>query len=52
MVCVDIFEGELAGLIAAEAEFETVEAMEAFPIPDFAMREVTDDICYIGGHLA
>jgi hypothetical protein len=52
MVCVDIFEGPLAGLIIAEAEFDTVEAMEAYSAPAFAGREVTDDVRYTGGHLA
>lgn len=50
-VFVDVFEGPLSGLIMAEAEFETVEAMEAWPTPDFAYREVTDDIRYTGGRL-
>ena len=46
------FEGELAGLILAEAEFETPEAMARFAMPDFALREVTDDPRYDGGALA
>lgn len=50
-VFVDVFEGALSGLIMAEAEFETVEAMEAWPMPDFAYREVTDDVRYTGGML-
>ena len=50
-VFVDVFEGPLSGLIMAEAEFETVEAMEAWPTPDFVYREVTDDIRYTGGRL-
>jgi len=50
-VSVDVFEGALTGLIMAEAEFETVEAMEAWPMPDFAFREVTDDVRYTGGEL-
>jgi CYTH domain-containing protein len=48
---VDRFEGELAGLILAEAEFETAEALAAFPDPDFAIREVTQDTRYSGGWL-
>ena len=50
-VSVDVFEGALSGLIMGEAEFETGEAMEAWPMPDFAYREVTDDIRYTGGRL-
>lgn len=49
---VDEFEGELAGLIMAEAECDTPEQLAAFPMPDFAMREVTEDIRFTGGHLA
>lgn len=51
MVSVDRFEGPLAGLILAEAEFETAEALAAFPHPDFALREVTSDLRYAGGAL-
>lgn len=51
-VFVDVFEGPLSGLIMAEAEFADVEAMARYPMPDFALREVTDDIRYTGGRLA
>jgi CYTH domain-containing protein len=47
----DLFEGELAGLILAEREFETHDAMAAFIAPDFCVREVTDDPRYTGGAL-
>lgn len=49
---VDEFQGELAGLIMAEAEFDTPEQLASFPTPDFAEREVTTDPRYTGGHLA
>jgi CYTH domain-containing protein len=48
---VDRFEGPLQGLILAEAEFETDEAMAAFAAPDFCVREVTEDPRYTGGAL-
>lgn len=51
-VSVDVFEGALAGLIMAEAEFEDVAEMERWPMPDFAFREVTTDLGYTGGRLA
>jgi CYTH domain-containing protein len=51
MVAVDEFQGELAGLILAEAEFETLEQLAAFTMPDFAIREVTDDPRFTGGDL-
>lgn len=50
-VFVDVFDGPLTGLIMAEAEFADVEAMERYPMPDFAFREVTNDIRYTGGKL-
>lgn len=48
---VDVFEGPLSGLIMAEAEFGSVEEMERYPMPDFALREVTEDVRYTGGRL-
>lgn len=50
-VFVDVFDGPLSGLIMAEAEFENVEAMRRYAMPDFAFREVTDDVRYTGGCL-
>lgn len=49
---VDEFQDELAGLILAEAEFETDDAMRGFAPPDFVEREVTEDARYGGGALA
>lgn len=48
---VDEFQGELLGLILAEAEFDTPDQLAAFPMPDFAVREVTDDPRFTGGYL-
>jgi CYTH domain-containing protein len=48
---VDRFEGPLEGLILAEAEFDDAQSMAAFAMPDFALREVTDDPRYSGGAL-
>ncbi len=48
---VDVFEGSLDGLVMAEAEFDSDDAMIAFPSPPFALREVTDDPRYTGGML-
>jgi CYTH domain-containing protein len=50
-ILVDEFQDGLAGLVMAEAEFETIEQLRAFPMPDFASREVTDDPRYGGGSL-
>jgi CYTH domain-containing protein len=49
---VDEFQGDLEGLIMAEAEFKTHDALAAFPNPKFAVREVTHDPRYSGGNLA
>ena len=49
---VDAFQGALAGLVLAEAEFDTPESLARFPMPDFAVREVTDDPRYTGVFLA
>lgn len=51
-LAIDVFEGELAGLILLEAEFESPDAMRAFEPPWFAGAEVTADPRFTGGHLA
>ncbi len=51
MIPVDEFRGELDGLIIAEAEFDTLERLASFTMPDFAVREVTDDPRFTGGYL-
>lgn len=51
LLAVDEFQSELGGLILAEAEFETLEQLAAFPTPDFAVREVTHDPHFTGGYL-
>ena len=48
---IDVFEGELAGLILAETEFPSEEEMLAHLGPDFAVRDVSDDVRYTGGWL-
>lgn len=52
MLLVDEFQGELDGLLIAEAEFKTREQLEAYAMPEFAVCEVTDDLEFTGGHLA
>lgn len=48
---VDVFGGELAGLVLAEIEFSTDEESAAFPPPLESMAEVTLDGRLTGGHL-
>jgi CYTH domain-containing protein len=50
-VSIDEFSGPLAGLIMAEAEFDDMETLSSYPMPDFAFAEVTDDVRYTGGEL-
>jgi CYTH domain-containing protein len=48
---VDEFQDVLEGLIMVEAEFSTADMLATFPMPDFAVREVTDDPRFSGGYL-
>jgi len=48
---IDVFEGPLSGLVLAETEFASEEEMRAHPQPEFAIREVSDDVRYTGGWL-
>lgn len=52
VIAVDEFQGELDGLILAEAEFKMPDLLAAFPMPDFAVCEVTDDPRFTGASLA
>ncbi|MBI4781299.1 MAG: hypothetical protein HY785_08220 [Oscillatoriophycideae cyanobacterium NC_groundwater_1537_Pr4_S-0.65um_50_18] len=52
MFGIDVFEGQLSGLVLGEVEFPTDEAMELFRSPDFCTVEVTDEPFFRGGHLA
>jgi CYTH domain-containing protein len=51
LLSLDEFQGELAGLVLAEAEFQTQTELDAFPLPSFALREITDDVRYTGAAL-
>ncbi|MCH5672240.1 hypothetical protein [Streptomyces gilvus] len=48
---VDVFGGPLAGLVLAEAEFESDEAALAFVPPAWCAAEVTEDVRFTGGSL-
>jgi CYTH domain-containing protein len=49
---VDVFEGELEGLILAEAEFESAAESDGLVLPAFLGREVSADERFTGGRLA
>ncbi len=52
LLSIDEFQGDLLGLVLAEAEFQTAHELAVFPMPDFATREVTSDARYTGAALA
>jgi CYTH domain-containing protein len=52
VLMVDEFEGELAGLLLVEAEFESDDRMATFVPPPFAAREITGDARFTGAALA
>ena len=49
---VDVFEGGLQGLVLAECEATNRMAAMAFDVPDWCVREVTNEAEYTGWRLA
>jgi CYTH domain-containing protein len=49
---VDMFLGDLFGLVLAEVGFETDEDMDRFAKPSFALADVTNDPVFAGGSLS
>jgi adenylate cyclase len=49
---VDVYAGELEGLVTAEVEFPSEEAAEAFAAPDWLGADVTEDPRYKNQRLA
>lgn len=48
---IDVFNGELAGLVLCEIEAPTVEALHRIAFPPYAAHEVTGDAFFAGGNL-
>ena len=48
---IDMFLGDLFGLVLAEVSFETDEELKNFPQPPFAIAEVTNNELFTGGKL-
>jgi CYTH domain-containing protein len=48
---VDMFLGDLFGLVLAEVSFETDEDLDQFPKPPFALADVTNEELFTGGRL-
>jgi CYTH domain-containing protein len=49
---IDMFLGDLFGLVMAEVSFETDEELDNFPMPRFAIAEVTNNEMFSGGKLS
>jgi CYTH domain-containing protein len=49
---VDMFLGDLFGLVLAETSFETDEELDSFPKPPFALADVTNNEIFSGGSLS
>lgn len=47
----DVFEGDLSGLMLCEAEAETLDAVRSIEFPQWAGPEVTDNPFFTGGNL-
>ena len=52
LVELDLYSGDLKGLIVAEVEFPDVSAAEDFPVPDWFGLEVTSDKAFKNQQLA
>src|SRR4029077_10785795 len=48
---VDMFLGDLFGLVLAEVSFETDEELNNYPQPPFAIADVTNNELFTGGKL-
>ena len=49
---IDMFLGDLFGLVLAEVSFETDEELNSFPQPPFAIADVTNNEIFTGGRLS
>jgi CYTH domain-containing protein len=48
---IDMFLGDLFGLVLAEVGFETDEELDSYPQPPFALADVTNNPLFSGGRL-
>jgi CYTH domain-containing protein len=49
---IDLFLGDLFGLVLAETSFANDEELDSFPQPPFAVEDVTNDNLFSGGNLS
>jgi CYTH domain-containing protein len=48
---IDMFLGDLFGLVLAEVSFDTDEELDKFPKPPFVLADVTNELLFTGGNL-
>jgi CYTH domain-containing protein len=48
---IDFFLGDLLGLVLAETSFDDDAEMDTFPLPSFALADVTNNPAFTGGKL-
>lgn len=48
---IDVFQGELAGFVLVDFEFNSIEELEKFTLPDFCLADVTQEEFVAGGKL-
>jgi len=48
---IDVYEGDLIGFILTEIESHSDIDITLLPVPDFAVKEVTNDLRFTGGEL-
>jgi adenylate cyclase len=49
---IDIFNGDLSGLILVDVEFDTIEKRDTFVAPSWCLKEVTQEVFTAGGALS
>ena len=49
---IDMFLGDLFGLVLAETSFESDNELDGFPLPSFAIEDVTNNELFTGGKLS
>ncbi len=51
MFAIDVFEGELEGLVLCETEAENLDELMSVELPSYVKKEVTEDLFFTGGNL-
>ena len=49
---IDMFLGDLFGLVLAEVSFDSDEELRSYPQPPFTLADVTNNIVFTGGYLS